>query len=161
MSTTATPSVLIQSLIRRAGGTKIELYGEKYHFKPESAADDALHVCAIPFDHAAQIHRLLAITSGYALVDPNADLPGKPKAAPVQTIHADKAAAEEDKAPAPVEPVTIQGPDGKDIVLTAMDRPELVQFAKEHFKIAVHHKWSPATIIAKILEAMRAPSDEE
>lgn len=159
MSTTATPSVLIQCLLIRAGGTEIDLYGQHYHFKPESDHPKAKHVAAIPFDHAAAIHRLLSITAGYALVDKDAELPPYAKAASVQTIHADKAAASEE-APAAVVPVSIEGPDGKTYMLTDMERPELAQFAAEHFKIQVHYKWKPATIIAKILEAMRAPDED-
>lgn len=152
----ASPSVLIQCLLKRAGGTEIELYGEHYHFKStDDANPKAPHVAAIPFDHAAQIHRLLSIPKGYALVDPEAELPGKPKAAQGQTIHADKAG----EAPT-AAPVIIEGPNGQSINLTEMERPELAQFAAEHFQIKVHYKWTPQTIIAKIVEAMRAPVDE-
>lgn len=156
---TATPSVLIQCLLIRAGGTKIDLYGNKYHFKPESDAPEAPHVAAIPFDHAAAVHRLLSIT-GYALVDKDAELPPYAKPAPVQTIHSDRAAAAGDTPPS-AEPVIIEGPNGQKINLTAMERPELAQFAQEHFQIKVHHKWKSEGIIAKIIEAMRADSSED
>lgn len=159
MSNSATPSILIQCLIHRAAGTEIELYGKHYHFTSDDPANPKVpQVCAIPLEDARQIHRLLSI-SAYRKVDADAELPPLPKVVPSQTIAADQ---EDDDTPAPAgEPVIIQGPEGQDVNLSAMERPELAQFAQEHFKIKVHHKWKPANIIAKILEAMRAPSDDE
>jgi len=152
---TPTASVLIQSLIRRAGGSKIPLYGKTYHFAPENAADpESIHTCALPFDDAAAIHRFLAIKEGFQLVDPHVELPAKPKAEVTQTMAADRAAAPVDKAP--TEPVIITNDAGEKIDLTAMDRESLVAFAKDNFDIKAHHKWSDATLIGKIVEATRA-----
>lgn len=155
----AKPSTLIECLLKRAGGSEVEVYGEHYHFKPEAGREEdpkAPHVCAIPNEHAKQIHRLLSI-KGYQLVDKDAELPAKPKAERGQTVHLDK--SEDAQAPA-AAPVIIQGPDGQEINLTEMERPELAQFAAEKFQIKVHHKWPVQTIIAKIVEAMRAPTEE-
>jgi hypothetical protein len=157
---TAKPSTLIECLLKRAGGSEVEVYGEHYHFKPEAGREadpKAPHIAAIPNEHARQIHRLLSI-KGYQLVDKDAELPAAPKAERGQTIHADKAGAEDEPASAPV---IIKSPDGKDINLTEMERPELAQFAAENFQIKVHPKWKSQNIIAKIVEAMRAtPADE-
>lgn len=156
---TAKPSILIECLLKRAGGSEVEVYGEHYHFKPaegQEANPKAPHTCPISTEHARQIHRLLSI-KGYALVDKDAELPPVPKAERGQSIHADKAGAEQKEEAAPV---IIQGPDGKEINLSALERPELTQFAQEQFQIKVHHKWSTQTIIVKILEALRAPTEE-
>jgi hypothetical protein len=155
---TATPSVLIQCLLHRAVGTEIELYGEHYHFTSDEPANPKVpQVCAIPFDHARQIHRLLSI-KGYALADPNAEIPPKPKAEAGQTIHLDKAGAAD--APAEAAPVIIKSPDGQEVNLSAMERPELALFATNNFGIKVHHKWPAQTIIVKIMEALRAPAED-
>jgi hypothetical protein len=159
MSTTAKPSILIECLLKRIGGSEVEVYGEHYHFKPaegQEANPKAPHTCPIPLEHARQIHRLLSI-KGYQLVDKDAELPPMPKAERGQTIHADKAGAEHKEEAAPV---IIQGPDGQSINLTAMERPELALLATNTFKIRVHPKWPPQTIIVKITEALRAPEEE-
>lgn len=154
----ATASILIQSLIRRAGGSKIDLYGKQYHFKPENDTEDARHVCAVPVEDAAAIHRFKQIPEGFTILADAADLPAAPKAPSGQTVHADQAAPAAD-APAliqkaPVEPVWLE--NGEDRVeLTAMTREQLNAFAKDNFEIKVHHKWSDDTVIQKILEAAR------
>ena len=53
----------IQCLLKREGGTKIELFGVDYHFEPQ---EDGTHVAEIT-DKAA-IERLLEIPEGYAKV---------------------------------------------------------------------------------------------
>lgn len=151
----ATPTILIQSLIRRAGGSKIPLYGKEYHFKPDNPEDpEAIHTCAIPVDDAAAIHRFRAIREGFKILSDEADLPPAPKAPAGQTIAADKAAAAGEALPPPT-PVFITSPAGEQIELTAMDRETLAAFAKDNFDIRVHHKWSDASLISKILEAAR------
>lgn len=146
----ATATILIQSLIRRAGGSKIDLYGKQYHFKPESEAEDARHVCAVPSEDAAAIHRFKQIPEGFKILADAADLPAAPKAPAGQTVHADQ-----DTAKQPAAPVFLTSPEGEQIELTAMNREQLNAFAKDNFEIKVHHKWSDDTVIQKILEAAR------
>jgi hypothetical protein len=141
-------SVAIRCTLIREGGTKIDLYGEHYHFKPTSDKPDAPHVCEIPFEHARQIHRLLSIP-GYVLVDPQAELPPKPSNTSPQTIAADKA------APQGNAPVIIKSADGEEINLSALDAEELRALARDTFAIKVHHKWDDKTVIGKIVEATR------
>lgn len=157
----STPTILIQSLILRAGGSKIDLYGKQYHFKPDDAADpDAIHTCAVPVEDAAAIHRFKQIPEGFKILGDLDDLPPAPKAPASQTIHADKiegqaavvAPAVIEKAP--VEPIFLENGDDK-VELTAMSRDELNAFARENFDIKPHHKWSDDTLIGKILEAAR------
>lgn len=158
---TAKPSILIECLLKRVGGSEVEVYGEHYHFQPEAGREldpKAPHVAEIPTEHARQIHRLLSI-KGYQLVDKDAELPAAPKAERGQTIHADKDGSVDNEPPA-AAPVIIQGPDGQSVNLTDMERPELAQFATNNFAIKVHYRWPPQTIIAKIVEAMRAPSED-
>jgi hypothetical protein len=153
-----TPTILIQSLIRRAGGSKIPLYGKEYHFKPDDASDpDAIHTCAVPVEDAEAIHRFKQIPEGYKILSDAADLPPAPKAPAGQTIHATKLAEIVDAAliqKPPVPPIFLENGDDK-VELTAMSREDLAEFAKENFGIKAHHKWSDDTLINKILEAAR------
>lgn len=55
----------IESLIRRAQGTKVELDDKTYHFKPTEA--DPRHLAEVGVESHAK--RLLSITEGYALAD--------------------------------------------------------------------------------------------
>ena len=148
-------NTLIKCKLRRAGGTKISLYGKEYHFKPteaDKADPEASHVCAVPNTEAKAIYRLLGIKEGYELVDPAAELPSKPQADKGQTIADDKADEGE-------KDIIIEN-DGQQINLSQMEASELRQLAKEVFKISVHHKWTNATVIGKIIEAMRADAGE-
>jgi hypothetical protein len=143
-------SVLIISKAKRNGGTKVDLYGKIYHFKPENAADpESPHVCPIPDEDARAIYRLLAIKEGFELADPDAKLPAKPKAEPGQTMAGDKAGKKE------AAPIIIQAADGAEINLSELQPEELRALAKDTFQIAVHHKWNDQTVIAKIIEKTR------
>jgi hypothetical protein len=146
----APKTVSIKCKLRRPGGTKVDLFGKVYHFAPSNPADpDSAHVCDVPFDDSKAIYRLLQISAGYELVDSDAELPAKPKADPGQTIGNQKKAEEE------IKPIIIQGGDGVEINLTALEPEELRKLAKDEFQIAVHHKWTDATVIAKIIEKTR------
>ena len=135
--------MLIKSLIKRQGGTLIEgLFGNNYHFAPDA---DGNHICDV--EDPAAIHRLLSIKEGFALVNPDEQLPAKPSA-PAQSIHSEKAER------APSAPVVIS--DGeREYNLTDMDMEPLQILARDTFGIKVHHKWVKDTIIAKIVEATR------
>lgn len=138
---------------QRPGGTKIELFGEKIHFKPESDKEGEAHVAVV--NSAQAIHRLLGILEGdnspaFLLADPKAELPAKPKAEPGQVIGNEK--KPDPKAPAPV---IIKNSDGEEINLSSLDPAPLRELARDTFGIAVHHKWSDATVIAKIVEKTR------
>lgn len=138
---------------QRAGGTKLELFGEKLHFKPESDKEGAPHVAVV--NSAQAIHRLLGIMEGdkspaFMLADPDATLPAKPKLDPGQTIGNQKPA--DPKAPAPV---IIKSESGEEINLSSLDPAPLRELARDTFGITVHHKWADATVIAKIVEATR------
>lgn len=158
-------SVLIQSLIRRAGGSKIPLFGKEYEFTPQDPKDpDSIHVCAIPVEDAKAIHRLREIPEGFKVLSDAASVPAKPKDIPAQTVHTEKpeTPAEQDPAPAPQEApqgestdVFLESPDGEKINLSAMTRDELDSFARDNFKIRPHHKQSDAVLIAKIVAAAR------
>lgn len=148
-------TVLIRCKLHRAGGSKIPLFGKEYHFKEADAKADSKHdnsevphVCAIPFDDARAIYRLLAIKEGYELVDPNAELPPRPTQEKGQTIGNEKPAEEK-------KPIVISNGEGGEIDLTALEPAELRELAKTEFGLKVHHKWDDATVINKILEAAR------
>lgn len=144
----STPTILIQSLIRRAGGSKIDVAGKTYHFAPIDASDpNSNHVCDVPADDTEAVHTFRSIPEGFKILT-SAPLPAAPKEPIGQTIAADQAAAPDDH-------VYITSPEGERIDLTAMDRKTLVAFAKENFGIAVHHKTSDADAIEKIINAAR------
>jgi hypothetical protein len=145
--------------LQRKGGTKVEnLFGKTYHFKPEKLADkdsvdpEIAHVCDIPNEDAAAIHRLLQITSAYVLASDDEVVPAKPKADPGQTIGNEKV------DPKKAAPVIIKNSDGEEIDLTTLDPEQLRILARDTFQIKVHHKWPDTTVIAKIVEATRGES---
>lgn len=154
--------------LKREGGTKVDnLFGKNYHFKPEGAGEEARHVCEV--DDPAAIARFLKV-KGYEKYDPNEDTPTVPKGTPtVQEFAKLKAGnkpevtqseeiSDDDAQKGP--PVIIEGGSGP-INLTEMDLDALKVFAREEFKINIHHKWKRATIIAKVVEAMRVANGEE
>lgn len=145
-------SVTIVCKAKRKDGTKIDLYGKHYHFKPKNPADpESPHVADIPADDARQIYRLLSIKDGYALLDQTQELPPRPSHEQGQTIHNSTPGA---AAPAAKPPVIIKT-DDEEINLSEKTREELVEFAKENFDLKVHYKWPLETVIAKIVEATR------
>lgn len=148
----------IECILKRKGGTKIELFGKNYHFKPEDAAlkqDDpaymeAQHVCEIDDDSA--IHRLcVGIKEGYKAVDPNAAIPKPTKTVNAQTI----INSQTGKVVEPAKPIIITDGEGAEINLSAMEPEALRALAKNTFEINVHHKWPDSTVIAKIVEKTR------
>jgi hypothetical protein len=56
----------IECKIKRAGGSKIDIGGVDYHFKPTSDAEGAPHVCEVKDEE--HIARFLEIRDGYKLV---------------------------------------------------------------------------------------------
>lgn len=161
MATTETvkDTITIICLLRRAGGTKIDLYGAKYFFKPLDLEDpEAPHVAEIPREHARQLYRLLSIKNGYVQADPTEELPPRPAAPVGQTIAGDRAAG--DAAAAPKAPIIIKSGD-TEINLVELSKEDLTILAKEQFGIKPHHKWTEETLIAKIVEATRAPAEDE
>lgn len=59
-------ALLIESLIKRAGGTRVPIGQNEYHFKPQSAEPDAPHVALVADMGDAQ--RFLGIVEGYRLI---------------------------------------------------------------------------------------------
>jgi hypothetical protein len=147
----------IRSKLKRAGGTKIELGGKEYHFKPEDKAlkpedpafMEADHVCEI--EDADTVHRLVVgIREGYEPVDPDAEIPQPTKKA-AQTITGTSSQKKE-----PGAPIIIKNGDDEEINLSALEPDALRALAKGTFGINVHYKWTDETVIAKIVEATRA-----
>lgn len=151
----ADKTVVIRCKLKRAGGSKIDLYGKQYHFKaadPANDTPDTPHMCTIPFEDARAIYRLLSIKEAYELADPDAELPARPAATDANTVEREAGAK-----PA-AKPVIIKNADGEEINLTEMaeNAPDkLRELARDTFKVKVHHKWDNARVIQTILEAMR------
>lgn len=138
--------------LQRKGGSKVEIFGKTYHFKPASgdgSERDIAHTCDIPDSDARALYRLLSIKEAYELADPEAVLPAHPKAEIGQTIGNQKI---DPNKPAPV---IIKNGDGEEIDLTELGPEPLRLLARDTFGIAVHNKWKDQTVIQKIVEATR------
>jgi len=57
--------MLIELKIKRQGGTKVDIDGQNYHFKPANDNPDAPHVAQVTNEE--HIARFLAITEGYRI----------------------------------------------------------------------------------------------
>lgn len=110
--------MLIESKIRREGGSKLDIGGVVYHFAPGA---DGAHVCDVTDEDA--IARFLSITEGFRLVSPNG--PVVPAATPTPAAPA---------APVPAGMVLI-GDDEVRVDLMALSKKELLVFAKGKFKV--------------------------
>jgi len=150
-------TLTVQSLLKRPGGTKIDVQGKHFHFVANENGDE---VCEIEDPYV--LHRLInEIPSGYALYGDDAGKkverqakPGQPAAA------AAKAGSVLEKKPA--QPQYVTKPDGTKIDLMALDKDELTQLAQGELGVDVQPKWKPEAIRAKIVEAIRvlANADE-
>lgn len=147
---------LVKCKIKRKGGTRIELFGREYHFKPantnlkpeEPAYEEADHVCEV--DDPNAIYRLCAqIKEGFALANPDKDTIPAPTRKVGQTIAADK------KAEGEARPVIIRDGNDNEINLTELEPEDLRLLAREEFGIKVHAKWDDKAVIAKIVEKTR------
>jgi hypothetical protein len=118
--------MLIESKIRREGGSHIDIAGVDYHFKADTSG---VHVCDVT-DEAA-IARLLAIPEGFRLV--SAVL--APTAAPAsgQAVAAVKSAPA--ASAAPESGMVLIGDNEQRVDLMAMNKRELLAFAKDKFKV--------------------------
>jgi hypothetical protein len=113
--------MLIESKIRREGGSHIDIGGTDWHFKPGA---DGAHVCDVT-DEAA-IARLLAIPEGFRLVS----AAPAPTAAPAPV----QASATTESAPAESGMVLI-GDDEQRVDLMELGKKALLAFAKGKFKV--------------------------
>jgi hypothetical protein len=146
----------IKCKLKRKGGTRAEVFGKEYHFKPEDKTlkpDDpayleADHVCDV--DDPNAVYRLCAqIREGYELANPEKDTIPAPTRKVGQTIAADKKEAGEKK------PVLIRDQNGNEINLTELEPEDLRNLAREEFGVKVHGKWDDQTVITKIIEKTR------
>lgn len=164
MSDTA---VIIESLIKRAGGSKIPMGGATYHFAPD---DHGRHVATISDpDHIA---RFLQISEGFrmlAAVAVPAAAPAAP-AAPVGVVAQQPAPAQPAQLNGPAEAVTAPSPapatpapsvqDRQDAGMTTKPLQEMTdEELRVVFKAEIGRAPSPKskmeTMIAQI-EAIRA-----
>lgn len=147
---------LVVCKLKRKGGTRVELFGREYHFKPadanlkpeDPAYTEADHVCDVKDDNA--LYRLCTqIKEGYCLANPDKDTIPAPTRKVGQTIAADKKEADEKK------PVIISDGSGNEINLTELETEDLRALATREFGIKVHAKWEDHVVIAKIIEKTR------
>lgn len=147
--------MLIECKIKRPDGTHVPMpSGIDYHFKPESAAPEARHLCEV--DNEDDLARFLAIPEGYKIAREDAAKRATTALAPAPAPAAAPAPSQEPKgdgntaplpgastasAPAPKDPsedstdgdatdYLIEGDNGEEIDLGKMTRAELEAFAK-------------------------------
>jgi hypothetical protein len=147
----------IQCILKREGGTHIELRGTHYHFAPQA---DGRHVAEVTDE--AHISRLLSIPEAYRVV---ADTPAAPKpaAAPIpeptiQTPPVDPALSTGNAPwtppPAPTDKPqgseqqggTLESDDGEPVEDHSELRRLLAEQYKEKFGRMPHGKWTAAKI---------------
>ena len=106
----------IESIIKRAGGSRIDIGGTEYHFKP--AKDGEAHVCEVTNrEHAA---RFLEIKEGYRVFNTD-NAPAK------------QASGSEDEEP---NPMVIKNAAGQEVDLAVLKKADLIDFAeKEGFTV--------------------------
>lgn len=128
--------MLIECRIKRAGGSKVTLWGKTYHFAP---GPDGRHVCDIRDQAAAE--QLLAIPEGYRPA-PGLDAP----------------------MPDPAKPAD-EGVDGADhdaeaINLDALEREDLVELHSTHFGRPPPPKMKDETLRAKLAATLTETNAE-
>ncbi|MFN8760253.1 MAG: hypothetical protein ACK5XA_15770 [Tagaea sp.] len=110
--------MLIECLIKRPGGSVVELFGTEYHFVP---AIDGCHVCDV--EDPAAVDRLLQIPEGYRLARETSiladDAPTKVDVQPQSPWNPSGAVANDEL------------PDGAPPALAAMTREQLFAYAQK------------------------------
>ncbi len=139
----------IESVLKRAGGTKVELDGVEYHFAPQ---EDGCHVAEVV--KRAHIDRFLAIPEGYRLYLPEED--GQ-EAAPVAPVVAEVAPVVATVAPVVLEQdqdgdESDEDEDGEGDETEALDRDALAAEFEAKFGKKPHYKWSVEKIQAALSE---------
>jgi hypothetical protein len=124
--------MLIESKIKREGGTHVTLDGVSYHFKQLSKEDDR-HVCEVANDD--HIERFLAVSEGFR--------PARVFTADHKKIEMPKRA--EVLQPEPVEAVEPE-PVEEEAPAVASTRDELVEQFQARFGRKPHGKWNDARI---------------
>lgn len=129
--------MLIECILRRPGGTFVELDGVLYHFKP--SAEDDRHICDVENFNHVQI--FLGIPEGYRAVDPSTV---KPSMVPTK----EAAQIEQAQTLAPVEDG--QAADKQDEPVSDDDREYWAAQYEARFGRKPHHKWRVERIKAEL-----------
>ena len=108
--------MLIECKIRRQGGTRVELFGKRYHFVP---AETGEHVCEVEDEDA--IDRLLEITDAYRRARAGVRIAELVPPEPVPTAAPPRQ---------PQQSIRRFIPEGAPIHIREMDREQLFQYAQ-------------------------------
>lgn len=152
----------IQCSIKRKGGTSVAMRGKTYNFKPEG---DGRHIADVDDD---DVETFLAITECYSLADEEPEPEPEPSPEPEVTPPVEPAAfppagnPENSGEPEPTpEPDDDTGSaDGTEVALEELGEADLAAKYAEVFGKPPHHSAKPASIIAKINEAITADKGE-
>lgn len=135
----------IECVLKREGGTKIEMDGVEYHFKPQA---DGAHVADIA--DRKHIGKLLTIPEGYLIYDAEQVAKPAPAADDSDDDQGNAApASTEAAASAPQEPAT-EKTEGDD---KAGGLADLKAKFEAKFGRKPHHKWNAERIAAELAEA--------
>ena len=137
--------MIIESLIRRKGGSIVELGQEVYHFLPN---EHEHHVCTVV--NETHVKALLAITEGFAPFGArqvsNADRSQKPAAEPVATV------ADEGDEQAAADVMSLVASDEETASLHELTKEQLTALYEQKFGKKPHWR-SGADKLIKDLEA--------
>ena len=158
--------MLIESIIRRKGGSRIPMGKTTYHFKPEKT-EDGPHVAVVT--DRTHIQRFLAIPEGYAIAEEDAKpvpktvippvitAPTPPETTPEPTPEPDETATNEggdetttgDETTEEADASSTQG-GTEDKALEDLSRDELMAIYEAEFDRKPHPKSENETMIERI-----------
>lgn len=140
----------------RVGGTKVQLGAAEYHFKPESSAPGAAHVCEV--NNAAHINTLLKIDA-YTLYEAGAD-DGEQAVSAAADAMADAAMVAtpgndplENAKAHPLEGMTLE-------ILSAKTEEELRALYNAATGKNAHHKMGHAKLAENLAAMVPAPAQD-
>lgn len=150
----------IESIIKRAGGTKVQLGQETYHFLPDA---EGRHVAEV--DNPDHVGKLLGIPEGYRYVAETERLDRVDVAAGTDKATEEGEGAgtlqpQEEEAAAAEPEEEEQGEESEKPKLSEADqREQAAQAYQERFGSRPHGKWTTERILAE-LEAEADGEDE-
>lgn len=140
----------IECKLKRHGGSKIDVGGTTYHFKPANPNDpNSPHLCDVKDKNHAQ--RFLGISEGYCLPgDAPAQKPAAPVAPPPSPTDQTVASTEQAPADPATAPVVASTEPSEQVPLEAKSDDELREIIKEATGRYPHPNTSREKLIAKI-----------
>lgn len=144
--------MLIECKLKRQGGSKIDIGGTAYHFKPASDEPGAPHLCDVKDKLHAQ--RFLGIAEAYCLPGDVPVLPGDEPLTKPEPVASTAAAPTPPPVPEPAKSVAAEPqalpPAADDTPLESKSDAELREIIKEATGSYPHPKTGRDKLLAKI-----------